>query len=151
MRNNRDMHYMSKNLLVGPTPISSKNNFLTLGGTVLANNKGGNILEFVVPQGYSHFQCIVFNGKGVTTRKLNLSSDVVLKKSLQHTGIEEVDGKTAKTMSREIKKVKKGDTVKLGRDSIWSAVGLSNVVGYAKVKGHNLEDWVLNWNTFSEE
>lgn len=54
-------------------------------------------------------------------------------------------------MSREIKKVRKGDTVKLGRDSIWSAVGLSNVVGYAKVKGHNLEDWVLNWNTFSEE
>lgn len=38
-------------------------------------------------------------------------------------------------MSREVYKVAKGESIKVGRDSIWSAVGLSNVVGFSKIKG----------------
>lgn len=54
-------------------------------------------------------------------------------------------------MSREVYKAQKGETIKVGRDSVWSAVGLSNIVGFAKIKGFTLEDWVMNWNTYSAE
>lgn len=54
-------------------------------------------------------------------------------------------------MSREVYKAKKGENIKVGRDSVWSAIGISNVVGFAKIKGVTLEDWVINWNTYSFE
>ena len=52
-------------------------------------------------------------------------------------------------MSREIYKAQKGQNIKVGRDSVWSAVGLSNIAGFAKIKGATLEDWVTNWKTHS--
>ena len=54
-------------------------------------------------------------------------------------------------MSREIYPVQKGEEIKVGRDSIWSAVGLQQISNFAKIKGITLEDWVLNWNDYSEE
>lgn len=47
--------------------------------------------------------------------------------------------------------MQKGQTIKVGRDSVWSAIGLSNVAGFAKIKGTVLEDWVTNWTTYSDE
>lgn len=52
-------------------------------------------------------------------------------------------------MSREVYKATKGQSIKVGRDSIWSVVGLSNIVGFAKIKGAILEDWVSNWSTYN--
>ena len=52
-------------------------------------------------------------------------------------------------MSREIYKVQKGETIKVGRNSVWCAVGLSSLVGFAKIKGQTLDDWVANWNNYS--
>ena len=54
-------------------------------------------------------------------------------------------------MSREVYKAQKGQNIKVGRDSVWSAVGLSNIAGFAKIKGATLEDWVTNWKTYSDE
>ena len=39
----------------------------------------------------------------------------------------------------------------MGRDSIWAAVGLEQIINFAKLKKITLDDWVLNWNDYSEE
>ena len=54
-------------------------------------------------------------------------------------------------MSREIYSVPTGDTKKVMRDSVWTAVGLSEICAFAKIKGIELEEWVLNWNSYSDE
>lgn len=41
-------------------------------------------------------------------------------------------------MSREVYKAKKNESVKVGRDSVWSAIGLSSLIGFAKIKGATL-------------
>jgi hypothetical protein len=54
-------------------------------------------------------------------------------------------------MSREVYQAKKGEIIKVGRESLWSAIGLSNLVSLAKIKGATLEDWVSNWNKYTNE
>ena len=41
--------------------------------------------------------------------------------------------------------------MKVGRDSTWAAVSLHSILGFANIKGITVEDWVLNWNTYSEQ
>lgn len=38
-------------------------------------------------------------------------------------------------MSREVYKLQKGQNIKVGRDSVWSAVGITNIIGFSKIKG----------------
>lgn len=76
-------------------------------------------------------------------------TDLLKRKNIKHSGIKDLNQSTAKTMSREVYKLAEGESIKVGRDSIWSAVGLSNIVGFSKIKGTILEDWVSNWNTYS--
>ena len=54
-------------------------------------------------------------------------------------------------MSREVYQIQKGEKMKINRDSKWCAVSLQNVVNFAKLKTVSLEDWVLNWNSYSQE
>lgn len=41
-------------------------------------------------------------------------------------------------MSREVYKMQKGETIKVGRDSTWLAIGLTNIASFAKTKGFSL-------------
>jgi hypothetical protein len=104
-----------------------------------------------VPSGYSHFECYAFSRKSGVVRKYDLPVDNLEKKILSHSGMQASSKETAWTMSREVYKAQKGEKIKVGRDSVWSAVGLSNIAGFAKIKGATLEDWVTNWNTLTEE
>ena len=52
-------------------------------------------------------------------------------------------------MSREVKTVHEEEIVKVGRDSVWCGVSMSNIINFAITKGHTLEDWVGNWLSYS--
>jgi hypothetical protein len=41
--------------------------------------------------------------------------------------------------------------IKVGRGSVWSGIGLSGVIDFAKIKGAALEDWVKGWGGYSAE
>lgn len=42
----------------------------------------------------------------------------------------------------------KGETIKVGRDSTWCAIGFENLINFAKIKGADLEDWVKGWESY---
>lgn len=54
MRYSSDRRAGESSSTINPEEINSHNNFLSLPMTILANQKG-NILTFVVPNGYSHY------------------------------------------------------------------------------------------------
>ena len=69
-----------------PLEISTHNNFLSLPGTIVSNQKG-ETLRFIVPQGYSHFECFAFSRVTGVVKKFDLSNESIEKKSLSHNGI----------------------------------------------------------------
>ena len=54
-------------------------------------------------------------------------------------------------MSRECYPIRKGEDVKVSRNSHWCTVSLANVAALAEIKGSKVPDWVLEWNTYSFE
>lgn len=71
---------------VGPEDLTTHNNFLSLPGTIVSNQKGDSLV-FKVPEGYSHFECYLFSKLTAIVRKFELPVADVEKKSLSHTGI----------------------------------------------------------------
>lgn len=85
--------------LVNPLDITTHNNFLILPGTLVSNQKG-DLLKFIVPSGYSHFECYAFSKVTGVVKKYDYPVEKIEKKSLSHTGIEASVQDTAWTMSR---------------------------------------------------
>ncbi len=54
-------------------------------------------------------------------------------------------------MSRECYPVQKGETLKINRNSQWTAVSLSNILNFANIKGAKVDDWALSWKNYSRE
>lgn len=84
---------------VNPFDITTHNNFLTLPGTLVSNQKG-DLLRFTVPSGYSHFECCAFSKVTGVVKKYDYPVEKIEKKSLSHTGIVASAQDAAWTMSR---------------------------------------------------
>ena len=130
--------------------INTHNNFLSEAAFMLSNEKGDK-LTFKVPKCYSHFELFMLSDSNAIVKKFNKEEEVVKCKDLSHKGMVDQNEKTGWTMSREVKSLNDKDTVKVGRDSIWCGVSLSNIINFALIKGHSLEDWVSNWLSYSSE
>ena len=39
----------------------------------------------------------------------------------------------------------------IGKNSTWTIFGLTNLVDYAQIQGYSIPDWVLSWNSYSQE
>jgi hypothetical protein len=112
--------------------LSTSNNFLSTPGIISPNSK---TLTFKIPLGYSHFQCLMLTQRDAVLRSYNYSVRRTSTKNIRHWGIKDSGNGGGLTMSREIYKANKGEKVKIGRESVWAAVGLWNLVGFAKIKG----------------
>ena len=141
---------MNREQLVLPnTAINAHNNFLSYGGLTIDNIKGDSI-EFNLPKCYSNYSIVLISNNSCIKKNYNIHSDV-FKKTISHPGIKDQNEKLAWTMSREIYPLQKGEEIKINRDSKWCAVSLINVINFAKLKGVNVEDWILGWNHYEED
>ena len=114
------------------------------------HNKKGNVLEFVIPHGYSFGELYLLSETNALHKKYYIPTEIApSKKDLTHVGITEEDDKSGWAMSREIYHMQTGETRKIVRDSTWTAVGLQEIADFGALKGFKLDDWVLNWNTYS--
>ena len=130
--------------------LTTHNNFLSEAASMICNKKGEKI-TFKVPKCYSHFELFMLSDTNAIIKKFDKEEDLLPCKNLSHKGMVDENEKTGWTMSREVKSVNDKETVKVGRDSIWCGVSLSNIINFAMIKGYTLEDWVSNWLTYSHE
>ena len=130
--------------------INTHNNFLAAAASILPNQKVDTI-TFKVPKCYSHFELFMLSDTNAIVKKFDKPEDSIACKDLSHKGMVDQNEKSGWTMSREVKALNDKETVKVGRDSIWCGVSLSNIINFAMIKGHSLEDWVSNWLTYSPE
>ena len=54
-------------------------------------------------------------------------------------------------MSRQCYPIRKGEKLKISRNSQWTTVSLANIVNFANIKGAKTDEWVLNWKNYSRE
>ena len=145
----REAYNASQPLVLPNTNINSHNNFLASGGLTIENVKGDHI-EFKLPKNYSNFSIVLMSNNSCIKKNYSVNGNTA-KKNVDHLGIRSSDEKSAWTMSREVYQIQKGEKMKINRDSKWCAVSLQNIVNFAKLKTVSLEDWVLNWNSYSQE
>ena len=74
-------------------------------------------------------------------------------KDLRHVGLNDGDKAATEgiTMLRGVYKLQKGDTLKVKRSSMWSAISSTNVAAYSAIKAAKVWDWVLDWPSYSPE
>ena len=130
--------------------MTSHNNFLAIPPVLISNEKGKE-LAFKVPSSYSHFQLYLLSDSNALLKKFSKDSPSEHKKDLSNKGLTNESEKEGWTMSRQIYPLREGEDIKVGSDSLWCAVSLSNIINFAQIKGCRLEEWVGQWMGYSEE
>ena len=132
--------------------ITTKNNFLRNSATVTPNLHG-KVLSFKVPIHHQYFKIVLTSQSFAIERDFGLPQTKLPMKDLRHFGLEDKDSSKQEgiTMSREIYRLQKGESLKVKRNSLWTAVSSINVAGYSAIKGNKVWDWVLQWPTHTPE
>lgn len=132
--------------------ISTKNNFLRYPSSIDANLHG-KILAFKVPAHHQSFKVLLTSQTMAIEREYGLAQTQLPVKDLRHQGLDDGDKSKEQgiTMSRQIYKLQKGESLTVKRTSMWSAVSSTNVAVYSAIKNAKVWDWVLDWPTYIPE
>lgn len=151
MSRGMNMSYASRECVI-LQQITTKNNFLRNAATITPNLHG-KVLSFKVPLHHQSFKIILTSQSFAIQREYGLPQTKLPTKDLRHFGLEDKNPtkQEAITMSREVYRLQKGESLKVKRNSLWTAVSSSNVAGYSAIKGFKLWDWVLQWPTYTAE
>jgi hypothetical protein len=132
--------------------ITTTNNFLRNSSSIIPNLHG-KVLSFKVPTHHQYFKIILASQTFAIEKEFGLPQAKIPLKDLRHQGLEDKDKSKAEgiTMSREVYRLKQGESLKVKRNSLWSAISSANIGAFSTVKGVKLWDWVLEWPTYSQE
>lgn len=131
--------------------MTTKNNFLRHASSITPNLHG-KVLSFKVPLHHQSFKVILTSQSFAIEREFGLPQTKLPVKDLRHLGLEDKDAaKEAITMSREIYRLQKGESLRVKRNSLWTAVSNSNVAAFSAIRGYKLWDWVTEWPNYAPE
>jgi hypothetical protein len=131
--------------------ITTNNNFLKHPSLIIPNIHGKS-LTFKVPAYYQQFTVVVTSQSFAIQKQFALKQAKLPTKDLRHQGTVDKDEKEGITMSRQVYKLQKGETLKVKRGSTWTTVGNSSVFGLcALTQGEATFSWALEWDSYSPE